>query len=290
MADDTLTEYLDRASSADFHGEGIVWCTWGDDSAAARYDVTRSEGMTMATGPSGATMISDGLTAVKSGADWYGLEVEEWSEWRLSDRYTLSEPVETTRLGRSALAFTVLEDGRERARLTIDSESTVPLVTEILDGDGQLYRLAVLVDFSPGLQPMPAGMPDMHEMSKLSASSTAGGLPPEAAGYRMADVYGSGDSSVQAYYTDGLFSFSVFEAERGQRPEAFDGATRFEVNGEEYRRIVLPSLVWIHWNAPDRTYVLVGDLPPDHLAEVLAELPEPGDRAFFVRLWRRLFG
>ena len=106
------------------------------------------------------------------------------------------QPTETTRLGRSALAFTVFEDGRERARPTIDGESTVPLVTEILDGNGQLYRLAVLVDFTPGLQPMPAAMPDMHEMAKLSASPSAGDLPAEAAGYRMADVYGSGDGSV----------------------------------------------------------------------------------------------
>jgi hypothetical protein len=164
------------------------------------------------------------------------------------------------------------------------------LVTEIFDGEGDLYRLAVLVDFSPGPQPMPNTMPDIHEMSTLSASPSAGDLPPEAAGYRMADVYRSGEAAIQAFYTDGLFSFSVFEAKRGERPDVFDAATRFEVNGEEYRRIVKPSQVWIHWDAPNRTYVLVGDLPPDHLAEVLAELPEPGDRAFLVRLWRRLFG
>jgi hypothetical protein len=36
--------------------------------------------------------------------------------------------------------------------------------------------------------------------------------------------------------------------------------------------------------------VLVGDLPPDHLLAVLVDLPEPGDRAIFVQLWRRLFG
>ena len=31
-------------------------------------------------------------------------------------------------------------------------------------------------------------------------------------------------------------------------------------------------------------------LPPDHLVGVLEELPEPGRRNIFVRIWRRLFG
>jgi hypothetical protein len=289
-ADDDLGYYLEQASSAEFHGEGIVLCNWDGDSAAARYDVTRSEGMTMATGPSGTAMIAEGLTAIRSGSDWYGLEVEEWAAWRLSDRYTLTDPVETLRLGREALAVTVLEGDVERARLIIDAESTVPLVTEIFDGAGGLYRMAVLVDFLPGPQPMPDSMPDMMEMDYLSRAPDAGALPEDLAGYRLADAYRADEDTVQAFYTDGLFSFSVFEAKRGERPEVFEGATRFEADGEEYRRIVTPSVVWVHWNAPDRTYVLVGDLPPDHLTDVLDELPDPGDRGFLVRLWRRLFG
>ena len=59
---------------------------------------------------------------------------------------------------------------------------------------------------------------------------------------------------------------------------------------ELYRRVVTPTSLWVHWDAPDHSYVLVGDLPPDHLTEVLAELPEPGRRNVLVRLWRRLFG
>lgn len=285
-----LGDYLEQSSTADFYGEGIVFCNWDGDSAAARYQVTRSEGMTMAIGPSGATMIAEGFTAVHSGAHWYGLEVDEWAAWELSDRYTLAEPAETSRLGRPALEVSVLETGRERARLTIDAESTVPLITEILDDDGDLYRLAVLIDFLPGPQPMPDAMPEVHEMSRLSRTPDTGDLPAEAAGYRRADTYRAGEETIQAFYTDGLFSFSVFEADRGTRPDAFEGASRFEANGDEYQRIVMPSVAWVHWNSPDRTYVLVGDLPPDHLVEVLGELPKPGDRGLLVRLWRRLFG
>ena len=79
-------------------------------------------------------------------------------------------------------------------------------------------------------------------------------------------------------------------ARRGERPPEFDGATELEVDGRTYRRMVTPTSLWVHWNAPDRSYVLVGDLPPDHLLEVLERLPAPGERGLLVRLWRRLFG
>jgi hypothetical protein len=44
------------------------------------------------------------------------------------------------------------------------------------------------------------------------------------------------------------------------------------------------------WNSPDTTLALVGDLPPDHIEQVLAELPKPGIRIWFRRIWARFFG
>jgi hypothetical protein len=115
-------------------------------------------------------------------------------------------------------------------------------------------------------------------------------LPESVAGYRRADVYAAGRDSIHAFYSDGLFSFSVFESPRTGLPAAFERATVFEVSGKRYRRLVTPTSVWVHWDAPDRSYLLVGDLPPDHLMGVLQRLPAPGQRGFLVRLWRALFG
>jgi hypothetical protein len=36
--------------------------------------------------------------------------------------------------------------------------------------------------------------------------------------------------------------------------------------------------------------VLVGDLPPDHLVRILAELPVPEDGGLFNRIWHGIFG
>jgi hypothetical protein len=130
----------------------------------------------------------------------------------------------------------------------------------------------------------------MDDVQVTGAATAESDLPGSLAGYRRADAYAGPEGAVQAFYSDGLFSFSVFESHRTATPEAFRSATAFEVGGKLYRRIVTPTVTWVQWHAPDESYVLVGDLPPDHLVEVLRGLPEPGDRGLLVRLWRRLFG
>ncbi|MDP2622653.1 MAG: hypothetical protein Q8Q29_02510 [Actinomycetota bacterium] len=290
-ADESLEELMENAGAGEFHAVGIVMCAWGDQSAAATYEVVRSRGMSMVHVPGRDLVLSRSLVAVGSGADWYALEVAEWSSWTLSERYTLGDAVATSRLGRAATAVTVLEDGRPRARLVIDDESTIPLVTEILDGEGRVFRLASLVEFEPGTGEGHPEMPqDFGRRSVMERATATARLPETAAGYRRADSYEAPGGALQSYYTDGLFSFSVFESRRGPMPNEFTQASEFEIDGEAYRRLVTPTNIWVHWSSPDRSYVLVGDLPPDHLLAVLADLPEPGDRAIFVQLWRRLFG
>ncbi len=289
-ADEGLAEYLESAMDAEFHGSGVVMCTWGADSAATTYEVTRSDGMSMVQGPDGGLMLSGALTASKAGADWYALEVSEWSAWSLSDRYSLGDTTATIRLGRSATEVNVMEDGRIRARLVIDDESTVPLLTEVFGADGGVFRLAALVEFvaAPAVDmEMPESFME-HEMLMYGEPSSL--LPDSAFGYRRTDTYALDGSGSQAFYSDGLFSFSVFEVSRGAAPGDFTDGSSFEVEGATYTRIVTASNVWVHWRSPERSYVLVGDLPPDHIEAVLSELPRPGTRGVIMRWLSRLFG
>lgn len=288
-ADDGLEDYLREASDAEFHGRGIVMCTWGVDSAAATYEVTRSQGMSMVHGPGGELMSSGGISAMRSGSDWYAVEVTQWATWQLSDRYTITEPVPTDRLGRAADQVLVLEGDLTRARLIVDRGSTVPLVTEIFDGDGNLFRLAAMLEFSVVTE-LPPPMPSVPGTVPMMAAQPPTDLPSEVAGYHRSDAYQAPNEAVQAFYTDGLFTFSVFTARRSGVPDDFKHATEFTVDDERYRRIVTPSHVWVHWRSRNRSYVMVGDLPPDHIAAVLRGMPAPGSRGFFSRLWRGLFG
>jgi len=116
-------------------------------------------------------------------------------------------------------------------------------------------------------------------------------IPNQAGRYQLIDTYGGPAHSQQGFYTDGLFTFSVFAIEGRSDLQAItaDGHT-WNQSGFEYVRVVAPSKVWVLWNAPGSTYALVGDLPPDHLEAVLADLPRPGQRGWFSRMWARLFG
>jgi hypothetical protein len=289
VADDALEQLMEDAGIADFSGRGIVLCNWGDDSAAATYSVTRSLGMSIVSGAGADLMTAGGIAAIRSGSGWNSIEVDEWSQWALDERYTVAAPEPVRRLGRSAEQVTVLENGRPRATVVFDGDTGVPLLTEILGGDGSTFRMAAMIDF--GVVPSPEdGMPQAQQRRSVWVSSAAGDLPDRAAWYRRVDLYSGPEGVVHAYYTDGLFSFSVFESNRGPTPDPFRSAAEFEAGGHRYLRIVEPMSLWVQWHAPDRSYVLVGDLPPDHLDAVLEDLPAPGERSPLVRLWRWLFG
>lgn len=286
---DDLDDMLEGSDDAAFSGIGIVMASWDSDSVAAMYEITRSDGMTMVHGPEGDLMLSGSLSASRTSTSaWTALELGGWSEWSMSDRYDVGEVAAVRRFGRPATEVSVLEGDLVRARLIVDDASTVPLLTEVFDDAGVAYRVTAMIEFAEG--PAELHMPEeAHEPEMMMQTDASRWLPGEAAGYTRSDTYGM-EGATQAFYSDGLFSFSVFETGRGPIPEPFRDATPLMLDGAVYRRILTPSVVWIQWDAPDRSYVLVGDLPPDHLEAVLAELPEPGKRNIWVRLWRRLFG
>jgi hypothetical protein len=289
-ADEPLERYLVDGAAAEFAGSGVVMCEWGGGMAAVSYSVVRSGGMTMVEGTGGHVMVSAPMMAVRSDSEWRSLEVDGAASWALSPRYSMGEVQATTRLGRSAHTLSIMEGGLTRARLIIDAETGVALHTEVYDGDGRVFRTASLTEFVPGPIDYPDRPSMVGEQRMIPSIDAVGSLPASAGGYRQVDTYGGPAGSVQGFFTDGLFSFSVFESKRMELPAAFAEASDFVVGGHSYRRIVTASHVWLGWSDADRTYILVGDLPPDHLEAALADMPEPGEPNVLVKMWRRLFG
>lgn len=115
-------------------------------------------------------------------------------------------------------------------------------------------------------------------------------LPDALAGYARRESRSAPGGVEHGVYTDGLATISVFETERGATPEPFPNADRWRFDGHEYLTVATATEILIHWNAPDSSFLLVGDLTRERAAPVLAELPRPGDRGLLVRIWRRLFG
>lgn len=282
-----LEPYLRDAGAAEFSGRQVVVTYWdGDESAAGVYSVAQIDGMTLVQAEGLGLMVGGGKMDSEHGG--HGLAVSEWSDWRLSDRYETGSTRETRRLGRPATVVSVLEDGAPRLRMIFDDATGAPLLSEVFDGDGSLYRMAVMVDFDAAAPPMPRTA--AAEYYEVLSSSAPVALPSELGGYWRADTYVGPESTIQAFYTDGLFSFSLFRAEARLDAGPFDDGDRMEAADRTYLRLLDPGSVRVFWNASNATFVLVGDLPPDHLEVVLSELPAPERPNVLVRAWRGLFG
>ncbi len=284
-----LEEYLEKAAEAEYTGREIVVTYWEDETHAGIYEVEQGGGLTMVGGTVSRAMVGAGkIDRLDDGRD--PQELFGWSEWRLEDRYSMEPAVAGRRLGRSVSIVSIEESNRLRMRVAFDTETGAPMLTEVFDGDGRLYRLAVMVDFSPEPPDLPEGMLDGSSGYETVGPAAVETLPATAAGYRRADTYAGPDDTVHAFYSDGLFSFSVFEFAGRADTGLFADAPKLRVRDREYRRISDPGSVLVFWRASDATYLLIGALPPDHLRAVLGDLPEPGDRSLLGRIWRGVFG
>ena len=276
-----LDDYLDRAADADYAGRRVVVTVWDGRSEAAMADIDHADGMVMISDEGNDVMIGEGkMMAGSSGVTFSG-----WSIVDSSSRYVTGEEVDVNRLGRAARSVTILEGDIVRAKIIFDAETWAPLATEIYDADGSLFRLSALTDFDPVPERAYAAMrhieSDTYDVMPRVAQSS---LPAQAAGYSRLDTYLGTDGVTHAFYGDGLFSFSIFVLPAGSAEPNLDGSTSLDVAGARYRVLVEAAETWVSWTHKEVGYVLVGDLPPDHLVQVLGELPAPRDRNLFERI------
>ena len=173
--------------------------------------------------------------------------------------------------------------------MVVDDSTSAPVATEVFDADGRLFRYSSMVNFTVAVDPVMTQIDDREYRMMMPIGEAD--LPESVAGYRLTDVYAGPQNGRQAFYTDGLFTFSVFTTRgRANWGAIADDEHPYIAGGRSYLRVVTPTSVWVLWNAPATAMALVGDLPPDHLDEVLGELPLPGTDNWLRRMWRTLFG
>lgn len=282
-----LEEYLEAAASAEYTGRRIIVTMWDGESQAGIFQVTHISEMTVIGTSADGSLVGSGKMSDGSST---AVMVPEWSRYTANARYTTTDPLTIFRLGRLAEMVEVIENDQVRARFTFDALTRVPLATEIYDGDGTLFRYSAMLEFDPNPGLSYADMEAMEAVYDVMLPVEVSLLPHDAAGYVRADTYAGPDETIQAFFTDGLFSFSLFEVDSDAKLDRFDGAATVELNDASYRRLITPTEVWVTWTSGDVAYVLVGDLPPDHLERVLADLPEPREPNLLTRLWRGIFG
>ena len=285
---DGLNEYLEEADQAVYSGRQFVSTTWDGVEATVMVDVRHFGGMAMVGSGPVYTMIGQGKVNAVGSPDT-ALAYVPGARAPVNHAYDLAGGEHSTRFGRTVKTIEIVENGRLRMRMVIDIATKAALETEVFDADGNRFRFSAMVDFSDSA----AGMEDYEDDGEyqMMLPLDEAGVPDRAGRYRLIDSYGSPSEAEHGFYTDGLFRFSLFAIDgRIDVAKIAENGRTWTVGGFEYLRVITPAEVWVLWNAPDQTFVLGGDLPPDHLEEVVADLPRPDQRNWFARVWHRLFG
>ena len=279
-----LEDYLAEAEQADYAGTQVVVTLFGDETKAGVVNVAHAGGVVLS---GEGTLAGDGKVRTLG----TGVVVSSSNQVSASARYTTSDPVDLRYLGRKAKSVSIMEGNLLRANIIFDKKTGAPLSSQVYDADGAIFRQAFMLNFDP------TPPRDVYEVSGETGSEYTVLLPApredapgQLAGYQLGDRYSGPDEVYHSFYSDGLFSFSLFEMEGNPRLEQFSDSITTEFDRSKYEVLVTPTQLWVRWSRPGTTYVLVGDLPPDHLEDVLSELPRPRKRNVFERFWRGLFG
>lgn len=191
------------------------------------------------------------------------------------------------------------DDELLRERLWIDRASGLLLRRETYGPGGEPERIAsyLALDLRPGQlageeqRVAPALAPGEVEALRAGGWALPDALP---SGYELVAVYGpasSGDAEgepppVQAVYSDGLYTLSLFEQPGVPDWDALPPGGR-QVAGLDDRVLEWPGSVpgRVLWSAGGVTFTLVGDAPSDEVSTILHDLVEAAPS-----FWDRLGG
>jgi len=284
-----LDELLTQSREATYSAEQIIACSTPEGARDAVVRITQTGGeLKVSSSLTGDVEVAagSGTWSLRRGGGLVAEATVDEGKGKSEPLYSVEEQEAVDYLGRAAMSYLLIRDGSPRAELVFDDETgaLVNVVTYTIDGDVYCERRFVSLD--PDVEVSAEDTTeDLHSVapSVLAESS----LPDVVAGFERLDQYEDQDGVRFAYYSDGFFSFALFET---PRTIALPDAATASFGSGEYRRVFTAGQVTYVWETRAGGAALVGDLPPDLHEAVLAEMPRPYDPGFFRRWWRSLFG
>jgi hypothetical protein len=281
-----VEDLLQRGREAEYTAEQLTTCTTPDGVRDALVRIEQSGAEIRVGGDAGTELaVGAGGWALQRGGGLVEEAIIGESSTAVDPLYDVEDLGSETFMGRDAVAYNLVRDDILRARLVFDEETDALVRVVTYDAAGDAYCDRRFVSFDPE-DPNLAPKPDSHSDLTVVVAATAT-LPEDAAGFSRLDQYEDSDGFRFAYYSDGFFSFAVFEAPT--RVE-LEGAITIQIANAAYRRVFTAGQVVYVWESMGQGMALVGDLPPDLHQAVLDALPASTDPGFFRRIWRSLFG
>ena len=283
-----VADVIERVHASTYAANRLTVSIWAGETRVVRERVEHADGQEMVRTDETWSMKGGGRAITMSDAP-SGIAFMMTPDPIETSRYEVGETTSVTHMRRDCTLIPILEDGAVRAHMVVDDRTGAPLITYIYDGDGSVFRTISLSDFAPHRM---YEWPDDYEdvPVEIVMHHEANVVPNEAAGYELVDVFPGPAGSEQGFYSDGLFSFSLFAFKGEASVAGFEDPMAFVGSSGIYDMVPTAKDVRLTWTDGQRRYVLVGDLPPDHLDEVLADLPAQDSAGMFARWWRRVFG
>lgn len=285
-----LDELLDRSQEATYSAEQIISCSTPDGVRDAVVRITQTgEELTVSSNVTDDVQVAAGAgtwTLRRGGGLVAEAVVNAGSNEKSESLYTVEEERSVEYLGRAAMSYLLIRNGEPRAELIFDEETgaLVEAVTFTIGGEVYCERRFVSIDTDVAETAAASGEAEDGTAPTVVADSA---LPEDIAGFELFDQYEDADGLRFAYYSDGFFSFALFQT---PAPVVLPESVDVEFDSGDYHRAFTAGQVTYVWETLDGGMAIVGDLPPDLHEAVLSAVPHPDDPGFLRRWWRNLFG
>lgn len=278
-----LEELLDRSREASYSAEQVISCSTPDGVRDAVVSLEQVGGELHVSGEVEVSSGSGGWALVREGSVVKSASVEAGSS-DADPAYHVNDGSAHPFLDRKAGLYRLYAGDVLRGELIVDGATGALLSVVTYNGDGEVYCDRRFIEFDPTPPEVSA---TLTTGEALEPSEDTSALPESLGDFQRLDIYEDGDGFVFAYYSDGFFSFAVF-----QTPTVVEltdpGALTLE--NSVYARSFAPGQVIYSWETRDGGMALVGDLPPDMHPGVLEGLAQPFTPGILQRIWRSLFG
>jgi negative regulator of sigma E activity len=288
------------AQEQDF--SGVLEVTWTDAGGRHTSEVfVRSADGVLALGDRPQVIVDGARRYVRSPDGWvalWGQESVQADVPPVSEKWDLSVHDGPTVAGRPTRQVDAADrdDGRVRERLYVDDSTGLLLRREQLDQRGRTVRS---VGFGSIGEPagvffgaVPADAPrapvrSTNRQPRVLDEVTAPFRAPSTTGdhFRLVGRYDERDDTVHLFYSDGLFSVSVFEQEGELDTTGLPaGAESRTIDGHDIREYRTPGGVVMVWESDDVVYTTVSDAPVDQVEAVVSGFAPSDSRGTVERV------